>query len=109
MSATDQAGFIGVKTDGANVDPVAIRLENDLCASNGEFAQPTLPEASPHHDVFSVGPGLELRKTTNDTCNLLCKVFHCAMQERGCLEIITDQNFVDLLLRYAVGGSVAEW
>src|SRR5882757_9833089 len=108
MQRTEQAGIVGVKTDRHQIDLEVVVLENDLGPGDRELAEPAFAKSAADHDTLGLRPGLGLEEAARHIGQLLRKILDRAVQDRGSLQIVADQDGVECLLVDLVRRFVAE-
>src|SRR5215475_3465652 len=98
VSAADQAGFIGVKANGAERGFRAISLQDDVRARDRQFAESALAESATDNDALGVGPGLLLEKATDDAGKLLRESLDRAVHDGRSLDVVADEDPVQFFL-----------
>ena len=108
MSGADEAGFIGIFADDANLGFDVVGLQQRRGAADCEFADAAAAKAAADHHARCVLPAFELEKAPQYDRQFLRKRFDRALDDAGNLGVAAGEQRIELLFGDLARRFVAE-
>ena len=108
VGAADEAGFIGIFADDANLGFDIVGLEQHRGAADGQLADAAAAKAAADHHARCVLPAFELEKAPQHDRQFLRKQFDRALDDAGNLRVAAGQQRIKLLFGDLARRFVAE-
>src|SRR5690242_3512163 len=104
LRGTKQAGFVRIMADRLQPKLAAIRLEQDGCAADRQFADAAATKSAADNDHLGLTPCLQPKESTTDGRKFLGEFLDCAQYKAGRVGIALQEQLVELASLHVFAG-----